>query len=243
MTAIAHVVQPAELARVERLGGLAIQTAAEERTAIDALTFIQTVWRNLERGRRQMVDPLNQRVSEVNAEFKALLDPVKRAEDRVKEALLGWRRAEADRIAAEQRRVAEANARREAEARAAAEQARVAAEAKARAEAAARGADAEEAAHTASLMAKLDAAFAPPPVREVAPAALPATRVATLGAATLRKFWTYEVTDEALVPRAYLQVDPGALRAAVNAGVREIEGVRIYQREDIAGHGPARKDG
>jgi len=47
----------------------------------------------------------------------------------------------------------------------------------------------------------------------------------------IRRAWVHEVEDPDLVPRQYCGPDDQLLRAAVNAGVREIAGVRIFERE------------
>ena len=47
----------------------------------------------------------------------------------------------------------------------------------------------------------------------------------------VQKRWAYEVENEALVPRGYLIVNGPAITAAVRAGVRDIPGVKIYQKE------------
>lgn len=49
------------------------------------------------------------------------------------------------------------------------------------------------------------------------------------GAAHIQKVWTFEIEDEAQVPREYLMVNEKAIREAVKAGVREIPGVKVYQ--------------
>jgi hypothetical protein len=54
------------------------------------------------------------------------------------------------------------------------------------------------------------------------------------GTAAVRKVWTFEVVEEGQVPRSFLTVNEQAIRAAVNAGTREIPGVRIFQRDDLA---------
>lgn len=43
--------------------------------------------------------------------------------------------------------------------------------------------------------------------------------------------WTFEVEIEAKVPREYLAVNNPAITKAVRAGVRDIPGVKIYQKE------------
>lgn len=46
-----------------------------------------------------------------------------------------------------------------------------------------------------------------------------------------RKQWTYEVIDESLVPREYLQINGPAITKAVRDGARDISGVKIYEKE------------
>ncbi len=66
--------------------------------------------------------------------------------------------------------------------------------------------------------------------------AAPVTHVPAFGANKVKgvtKRWTFEVTDPALVPREYLVVDEAKIRTAMNAGVREVAGVRFYQSESL----------
>jgi hypothetical protein len=49
--------------------------------------------------------------------------------------------------------------------------------------------------------------------------------------------WTYEVTDPNQVPREFCEPSPGLIRAAVNAGVRSIPGVRIFQKDNVGHRG------
>lgn len=235
MSAALEVVAPVEMARVNTLAALVITKSEEEKGAIDGLAFVQSVKRNLERARKEMVEPLNGKVKEINASFKALLDPVETAEGKVKAALLDWRRRESARIEAEQRRVREENERAQREAQEAERKERERIEAETKAEAERVGFKPEEAAELAQLTA---AEVAPVvPVRQVAPSAPLTTVRATVGAVTVRKVWAFEVRSPAEVPRAYLVVDETAIRAAVRAGVREIPGVVIFEREEIAGRG------
>ena len=50
------------------------------------------------------------------------------------------------------------------------------------------------------------------------------------GTAYQHKEWKFEVTDEDSVPREYLMVDDKAIRQAVKMGVREIPGVKIFEK-------------
>lgn len=44
---------------------------------------------------------------------------------------------------------------------------------------------------------------------------------------TTKEVKAYKVTDEALIPREYLIVDPVAIKQAINMGIREIPGIEI----------------
>jgi len=70
-----------------------------------------------------------------------------------------------------------------------------------------------------------EAPAAPAPVKEVARVVTSSGRVA----AAAVKFWAFRVTDPAKVPARYLMVNEAAIKAAVAGGVREIDGVEIYE--------------
>lgn len=48
------------------------------------------------------------------------------------------------------------------------------------------------------------------------------------------KRWVFEIKDDKQIPREYMQVNETLIRGAINQGVREIPGVRIYQEESIS---------
>jgi len=54
----------------------------------------------------------------------------------------------------------------------------------------------------------------------------------TKGTLVTKPRWTWEVMDEDKVPRLYMKVDNKSLTQAVNAGERNIKGVRIYETYD-----------
>lgn len=59
---------------------------------------------------------------------------------------------------------------------------------------------------------------------------LETTRMKTAAGNTsgLRDHWTYEVTDLATVPPAYLQINERVLKAAIASGTRKLPGLRIF---------------
>ena len=57
---------------------------------------------------------------------------------------------------------------------------------------------------------------------------------ATTKVAGATKTWAFEITDQASIPREYLQVDETKIREAVRTGIRAIAGVRIFQKDSIS---------
>jgi len=51
---------------------------------------------------------------------------------------------------------------------------------------------------------------------------------------TIKKRWTYSVTNEKQVPREYCEPSRGLLKKAVESGVRKIRGVNIYQVDELS---------
>ncbi len=58
-----------------------------------------------------------------------------------------------------------------------------------------------------------------------------AVRTESGTAAHQRKDWTFEIVNEAEIPREYLMVDEKRIREAVGMGTREINGVRIFEKQ------------
>ena len=79
------------------------------------------------------------------------------------------------------------------------------------------------------------AGLAEPPQVEVYIPPPPKTVDVEGGRVTVTSRWTYHIEDEDAVPREYCEPAAGKLRTAVNAGVRSIPGVRIFQH-DTAGY-------
>ena len=154
-------------------------------------------------------------------------------------------RARADADAARQREAAIQAAAAQAAAVAAAREQALLAKGRAAAAQAARE-KAEAAAALAKAAAALEAAKAAK-IEAVASvrADLASVKIASLAAPVTqynipqaagvgaRKVWTFEVLDETKLPREYTQPDEAAIRKAVAAGVRQIEGVRIYEKQTM----------
>ena len=57
-------------------------------------------------------------------------------------------------------------------------------------------------------------------------------RVAS-GSATMRDVWAYEIVDPAQIPEEYKVIDEKRIAAVVKAGVRNIPGVKIFQKQEV----------
>jgi len=63
---------------------------------------------------------------------------------------------------------------------------------------------------------------------------LPEKKVVTeAGAVNTQKHWTFDVTDLSKVPLEFMVVDTKKVNAAIKTGVREIEGINIYETEAV----------
>lgn len=59
----------------------------------------------------------------------------------------------------------------------------------------------------------------------------------TIGLTTTKKVWTWELEDEKAIPREYLLVNGIMLNQAIRDGVRDIPGVKIYQKDILSTKG------
>ena len=50
------------------------------------------------------------------------------------------------------------------------------------------------------------------------------------GTASTRMEWTYEITDFDKIPRQYLIINPPSVKLAIKSGIREVPGLRIFER-------------
>lgn len=55
-----------------------------------------------------------------------------------------------------------------------------------------------------------------------------------IGGVVVKKMWTFKVENKGKVPDQYKVVDEVGIRAAIRSGIREIEGVRIYQEDVVS---------
>jgi hypothetical protein len=208
----------------DKVHDLRVFDAASVAVGTDVLGLILARKKRVEAMRVSLVKPLNDHVLFINAGVRPLAVELARLEGVVKKDILDYT-AEVERLAREEhrRKVEEARVKAEAEA----EEARKTAEA----EAIEAGFTEEESTELAELEAEA--------VKDESPIILPPVPVTTIetprSKATVRKVWTFEVENINKVPAVYLLLDPKAVNGAIREGVREIKGLRIFQRSILSG--------
>lgn len=190
---------------IKTAGDLVLTDDESVRQATDLTAWVAELLAKLEAARKVWTEPITADAKTVNDFFRELRTPLEEADRIVREKLLAWKR-ERERIAREAQ-IAEERRLQE-------ERRRI-----------------EEAVANEELPAEaIDevpvAAYTPPPP--------PTTVRSTLGSATFRKVWTFEVVDPKQVPDEFWLIDEGAIGRQVRAGRRAIPGVRIFQTDELA---------
>ncbi len=204
---------------------IAVKSAEQSAVAITTAKQVKEYAKKIEDRRKAIVKPLNDMVDRVNAYAKEIKAPLDQAEAHIKGELLSWER-ELEKKRREEFEKAEAERKRlEAEA-----QLKMAAE--------------REAAETVAMFAAPETANLSKAVIEAEEARVQkelekahADKVADINAnkvSGVRKTWTFEIRDAASVPRDFLSVDEKKIREAIRLGVREIQGINIYQETSVA---------
>jgi hypothetical protein len=203
--------QVEEVSKLDQLyGTMTVSGEASAKLATDALAIIGSMQKGLKVGWKALVEPFKEKVKTVDAAYKPLLARLDLVEAHLKGEIIGWRRKAIEIQQAEQRRIEADNLKRRQEADEAARKEREAVAARTAAEARAIGMTDADAAELGSLTAA-DVPVAAPVV--VAPPPPVPTKIhADIGGASVVKI-----------------IDREAIQRAVDAGVREIPGLNIYQ--------------
>lgn len=193
----------------------AITNAQQNEAAGAYLKEIKAKAKEIEAVRVSFVKPLNDQVKVINDWFKRPLDILSQAEAAVKRVMLAWDQAERKRVAEE-----EARLREEARKREEAERAKLEKRAS-KAEASGKEEKAEELRQQAAMVSVPAPVLAPPP---------------RASGVQVRKSWDFEITDPALVPREYLEINEVKIRKVVLAlkGDTSIPGIRVFEKESVA---------
>lgn len=228
---------------IDTAASLQVVDAPSYERAVEIIAEIGGKQKLVEKQYRAMKDPIVQAGKTCDGFFRPALDKLDEARRSLTSSCSRYR-AEQERIRREEedriRREQEAAARKAEEDRRAAEALALEAAKKAQ-EAATSGdmlaqveaeAEAEAAAEivsdaTARSVEVANAVSAAPTV--AAPAKT--ERLDSGAKVTFAKRWSYEITNPNLVPREFCEPSPARIRAAVQAGAREMAGVRIFEEE------------
>lgn len=210
--------------------GITITNEEENYRASEFLSKIKGRKKRLEELRTSITKPLNDALKATNNRFKMFAEPLDEAEQQVKWAIGAYAEMQ-EKIAREIALAAELKRKEEAD--------RLEKEAEAKrkeAEMLAKNAktkeDQENAARLAeeAFKAQAEAETAMTPVEVAAPKT--STRTES-GMVFTKKVWTFEIVNEAEIPRFFLEVNSTAIRKAITGGEREIKGIRIYQETQV----------
>jgi hypothetical protein len=189
---------------------LVIKTALGYEQAAELLKSIKASLATIEDARTRITKPLNDALRETNAQAKAAAAPFLADELAIKRAMIAYSDVQ-DRLRDEEQRRQNEIARKE--------QLRLQ-EIADRAAAKGQESKAEVFQERAQSVVAPIAQQAPPKV----------------GGISIPKVWTFEITDEALIPREYLEVSETKIRKVVTALKKDtvIPGVRVYEIKRVA---------
>jgi hypothetical protein len=189
---------------------LVIKTAAGYEQAAELLKSIKASLATIENARERITKPLNVALRETNAQAKVAAAPFLADELAIKRAMIAYSDLQ-DRLRDEEQRRQNEIARKE--------QLRLQ-------EIADRAAAKGQEGKAEAFQERAQSVVAP-----IAQQAAP-----KVGGISIPKVWTFEITDEALIPREYLEVNETKIRKVVTALKKDtvIPGVRVYEVKRIA---------
>jgi hypothetical protein len=214
------------------MDGFVIRSSDDHSRASDYLRFVKVSFKKLKEARDELVKPSKDKIKQIDDVYQPILLRLKDAEGYTKSEVVRWSEAEAARIEAERVRVMRENQERERLAREADERAKREAAEQASREADEAGLDETQKANW--IEDSKAVVQETPVVMERLPDAPLATTHSALGSITMRKSWDFQIVSFHEVPRTYCSPDPKLIREAVQAGVREISGVRIFEKSIVA---------
>lgn len=191
-----------------------IDSAEAMSKGADLTKFIKATHNKAEDERKILVKPFNDGVKAINARFKEITGPLKNAETEIKGKMLSYQQ--------EQNRLAQIEAdrvKKEEEDKALEEAERLAEEG--------------EEDQAEEVLTKAEEAL-PPAVEKAAP-----SRGDYGGVASVKKTWTYEVTDIKLLAEKHPELVV-EISSEINKlirgkdGARDIPGLRIFEKESMA---------
>ena len=217
---IYDVVSPMELkarAYLDHIKDLVIGNASDNTKACELLKEIVTFKKSLKEQKDELLKPLKSQVKEINDKFSTPEDFIGESEVIIRNKInsyLDYVRKEEEKRLAEQKRIAEEKALKEME-------------------------ELEK--------QKQNAEGFDPVTKQALQNALEEKQNAIVNAtakeekinlsndnAIVRQIWTFEVEDISKVPVEFLSINSVAVNSAIKSGVREIPGIKIFQKSSVS---------
>lgn len=210
---------------IEQIKNFVIADDAGLDRATDMVKSIKLGNRELEKRRKERVDPYNEMVRQINNAFKGLQKMGEGAVQTLGGQMTGYH----EQVEARLRKEEEDRRRLEAEelARQQAELERQEAEAVA-AHAAAEDTPAVDFTEEKEAIKERQQELAGPILK--APKSI---SLGNTGSSSTRKVWKFELVDITKVPERYLQLNETAVRAAIQSGTRNISGLKVFQKSTL----------
>jgi len=193
---------------VAAAGNAVIVTDNDAESGTTLAKMFRDIIKKLDEERTFLVKPLNDHVKTINDRFRIYSGEAKKGKALIDDKLLKFQVAKRQKREAEERKLRE---EREAKARAEAEKLKAANK------------------NEEAVQVVKDAELVP-----VASAKLAPTRgVHGTGASSTKKVWKFDLVDFAEVPDGFKKLDETALRKAIQGGLRNCEGLKIYQKDEL----------
>ncbi len=219
--------------------GIKVQDFQSCETAATVGLQVKDYLKQVEAKRKELVEPLNRRVKEINEYAKSILAPLEESETHLKRQIATFREAQ-EKIQREMLRAAEIERlKQEAELRAKQEAERASLEETLVEEdrlAKRFGAEPDQAANQEAQIAELEQRQAEEQAFALMEQKQREHDIAQQNIKNTRKTWKCEATDLEKVPRQYLVItlNSAACLAAARGGITEIPGVRMWQETTVA---------
>jgi len=206
-TAALSIVQPRITALAARSVILKITDAASSQEANNALIEVTSMHKAVKEKLETITKPMNQALKAARDFFNPALAQLDTLALQLRQGIVAYNRAAA--LVAENQRKEAAD----------------------KAEAAAAKGDMK-----AALAHATDAVSVVAPARAVMASSAVATAASNIKHAqvTTRKRWTFKVVNLKKVPREYLELNEKVVRATISSGIREIDGLEIFQEDGLA---------
>ena len=217
---IYDIVSPMELkarAYLNSIQSLVIGNATDNSKACDLLKEIVSFRKSLKSQKDELLSPLKSQVKEINDKFSTPEDFISEAEVIVRKKIndfLDYVHKEEEKRLAEQKRIAEEKALKEME----------------ELEKQKQNAEGFDPVTKQALQQSLEEKQ-----NAIANATAKEEKINLSSEnATVRRIWTFEVEDLSKVPVEFLSINSVAVNQAIRSGVREISGIKIYQKSSVA---------